>query len=326
MEKKRNQTIDFMRGFAMVLIILIHVTVYFRDNIVARTLWEYSQVAVPIFVFCSAYIYFSRTKQEHFSISYFWKRIKRLVLPYYFFLLILFLYNIFLKKIPFNFDSIVRKILFLNISSRDIDWLVVLFLYFMILMPLIRILGEKKRLLWIFAGIGFVSSIILLFITTEIAFRLVMWLPWSIVLIVSYLIVRYEHIRWFMPISMVSFAAIYFLSRIILIQSGQSIVLTENKYPPNIFYLSYGIFLLLITYRGCSYIRSLPSILQKAVNFLSSYSYSIFFIHFLLLYYFLDFTDYKKMQWWELFGYVLVGTVAIQLAINHIQKFISSRY
>lgn len=326
MDQKRNTTVDFLRGFAMLLIILIHVTAYFRDTILARTLWEYSQVAVHTFVFCSAYLYFSKTKTEHFTIAYFWKRTKRLVIPYYCFLIFLFLYTFIFKGVPISFETIVRKTLFLNVSSRDLDWLVVLFLYFMILLPLIRLLSKKPLLLWSYTVISLISSIMLLFADSSIAFRLVMWLPWSLLLIVSYLVVVYEKKNWFFPSIIVISFGIFIISRALLMNAGDTLTLTENKYPPNIFYLSYGVFLMLFLYILHQKYGSAIGFFQKYFDFLSKYSYSIFFIHFLILYYFLDFTPYKKMQWWGLFIAVFCLTIIVQLGINKLRAITSSQH
>lgn len=308
----------------MVLIILIHVTVYFRDNYIARTLWEYSQVAVPIFVFCSSYLYFSRTKDEIFSFSYFWKRIKRLVIPYYIFLFVFTSYSYLFKNIPLSFESIARKLLFLNTSSRDLDWLVLLFLYFMILMPFIRIISRKKILFWSYISISFFSSIWLLFDHTDNSFRLLMWLPWSMVLVVTYFVARYENRRGFVYLLSALFLAFYIISRGILIFNEDTLTLTNNKYPPNIFYLSYGICLMLLFYKAYTQFGFINSSMQKSFGYLSKNSYSIFFLHFLVLYYFLDFTNYKKLQWWGLFCMVFIITISIQITIKKINYFLST--
>lgn len=317
MNQKRNTTVDFLRGLAMVLIILIHVTVYFRSDRLAQVLWEYSQVAVPIFIFCSGYIYFSKSKAETLNIGYFSKRIKRLVIPYYAYLIFFFLYALLFRQSVISLKNMVQKILFLNISSRDLDWLVVLFLYFMVIMPLIRFLSKRPRLLWIYGVLSFSSGVLLLFVDTQHAFRLIMWLPWSIVMIVTYLVVRYEHTSWFFRSAIFISSGIYLVSKSILLARGDTLVLTENKYPPNIYYLSYGIFLMLILYVLYRRYGSSLTLLQKSCDFLSHHSYSIFFIHFLILEYFLDFTEYKKLEWWGLFGAVFGLTIVVQFLFNY---------
>ena len=325
MKQTRNLSVDFLRGFAVILIILIHVTVYFRNNPLAAWLWEYSQVAVPIFVFCSAYVYFSRP-DEVLSIQYFTKRIKRLIIPYYFFLLALFTYTFVLKGQPISFETIMRKVAFLNMNSRDLDWLVILFLSFMVLMPFIRFLSKKPLLFTLFTLLSLFSSIGLLFVTPNIPFRAYMWLPWSIVLIVSYFIAQFEKSKWVIPGTIGTFFLFYVLSKQLLLEMGKTLTLTANKYPPNIFYLSYGIFLMIIIYYMYNKFSLKNDSFARLVTFLSTYSYSIFFIHFLLLYFILDFVPYKTMEWWHVFGIVLFVTLAVQWSINKVSTLISSRH
>ncbi len=323
MTPQRDTTIDFLRGFAMILIILIHVTVYFRHDPVAYWLWEYSQVAVPIFIFCSAYVYFKRTKKEHIDFSYFLQRTKRLVFPYYVFLFFLFLYTFFLKKTLIPFDAMAKKIFFLNVSSRDLDWLVVLFLCFTVIMPLVHKYSKRLLVFWTFIGVSALTSIVLLFTDIPLSFRYSMWLPWSLVLVISYFVVHYENKRWFFPSILFLLFNTYLFSRELLISLGSSLTLIDNKYPPNMYYLSYGTFIMLLMYVFYRRYGSISGRIQECFNFLSKYSYSIFFIHFLILYYFLDFTNYEKMEWWGLFGVVTVLTILIQIGVNSLKKFIS---
>ncbi len=114
------------------------------------------------------------------------------------------------------------------------------------------------------------------------------------------------------------------MSKSILMYRGDMLTFTENKYPPNIYYLSYGIFLMLIFYVLHRKYGSTIALLQKCFDFLSKHSYSIFFIHFLILGYFLDFTEYKKMEWWGLFGVVLILTVIVQIVLNKGTYFLST--
>lgn len=292
----------------------------------AAILWEYSQVAVPIFIFCSSYLYFSKTAKEHFSFAYFWKRIKRLVMPYYAYLLVLWLYHLLLKQATLSFENIGKKILFLNSSSRDLDWLVVLFLYFMILMPLIRLMNRKPIIIWLYSFLSAASAFVLLYIDVPIAFRLIMWLPWSLILIITYFIVQHEKKPIFLLLLTMGSFLLYGLSTMILIQNDATLILTENKYPPNMFYLSYGIWSMLTLYLlHKMYGRYLLAV-QPLFDFFSKHSYSIFFIHFLVLYVFLDFTEYRKLPWWGLWMVVLLLTVTVQIAINQIRTVIYARY
>lgn len=295
---ERNTTIDFLRGFSTLLIILIHVNAYFLHVPVANLLANYSQFAVQVFVFCSAVIYFERKKDAPFSFSYVWKRAKRLLIPYYIFLVFFFLFIIVIQQKSISLDNITKWVLLQG--DRDLNWLVVLFLYFIILMPFIRLSQKISVLFWSVIFLSFFSSVLLLFIDIPVHFRLFMWLPWSVLLIYSLWYARTTKKQHFLLLTIALSGVTYVISKYALIIQNHTLTLTENKYPPNIFYLSYGLLwiaLLILLYQKL-HIDKLP--IQRLFDFTSRYSYQIFFIHFLYLYLFLE-TNYRQFHWWGLF-------------------------
>src|SRR3989344_3984886 len=66
----RNTTIDFLRGFAMLIMVAIDVTAFYLSQKTTYLVWDYTHFVVPIFVFCSAYLYFERKSDSPFNISY----------------------------------------------------------------------------------------------------------------------------------------------------------------------------------------------------------------------------------------------------------------
>jgi hypothetical protein len=130
MAKERNETIDVLRGVSLLAVIFIHCLAYYLSDNVAHTLWNYSQFAVQVFVFCSGYLFFKKfigTNTQP-SFNYLFSRIKRLLVPYYIFL-VTFIPIIYLtqrKKITFTFllENILVK------DGIDINWLVLLFIQF----------------------------------------------------------------------------------------------------------------------------------------------------------------------------------------------------
>lgn len=296
---QRDTTIDFLRGLSVILIILIHVNAYFWNIPTATWLANYSQFAVQTFVFCSAFIYFVRKTDAPFNIEYIWKRVKRLVIPYYIFVVFYFLFILFVKQDSLSWQNISKWIFLLG--DRDLNWLVVLFLDFLFLMPFLRFINPEKILFWVFTIISLFSSIWLLFFKIPIHFRYIMWLPWSSILIFTYLYVQSKKKNVFLVITAFISALIYGLSGFILKHQHNTLVFTENKYPPNIFYLSYGVLciaLFILIHKKLNLERT-P--IQQLLNFASRYSYPIFFIHFLYLYIFLQKTNYKIFTWWGLF-------------------------
>ncbi len=304
--QERNTTIDFLRGFSVIIIILIHVNAYFSSVPLAVTLANYSQFAVQFFVFCSAFVFFDRKKDESLSLNYFVKRIKRLLIPYYIFLLFYFPFILFIKQEPVAIESLFKWI-FLQ-GDRDLNWLVVLFLYFLLLMPFMKLL-KNTMLFWLFFIISTLSSIILLFTTVPIHFRWIMWLPWSLILFFTYFYTQTKNKKLFLIISTFITGIIFILSRSTLLVQKHTLTFTENKYPPNMFYLAYGllcisIFILIYEKLNLQKYKS-----HSLFNFASKYSYEIFFIHFLYLFIFIEITDYKQFAWWGLF--LIITTLSL---------------
>lgn len=321
---ERNTTIDFMRGLAVFLMIFIHATAYFQSIPLVRDLWDYTHFAVPFFVFCSAFVYFQREKPIKLSLSYIWKRAKRLIIPYYLFLIPFFTID-FLTNQRFSFDVLLQKLMLSG--GRDLSWLVILFLYLMILIPIIHFMYRSKRaLFWLLMISSFLTSVAFLFITLPVGFRLVMWLPWSFFLAMSLLFAVHEkNIRFYIGTACIA-ALAFIITRDIVSTQGNTLVLTENKYPPNLYYLSYGIFFTAIIYKLHQSASKTPIVtkwIQPYFDFLSKHSYSLFFIHFLFVKLFVDFGWHKDIGWISFFVFLMGISTAVQLGINEGKKRLS---
>lgn len=329
MKKERNTTIDFLRGLAVILMILIHATAYFLHEPTARLVWDYTHFVVPLFVFCSAFLFFEKDSITTLSFSYIVKRIKRLVVPYYIFLIPFFILDFIRHPDSFNIRQVFEKIMLTG--GRDLNWLVILFIYFLFLIPIIHFMYRKKKwLFYIFSVTAFVSTILLLFYAPPIPFRFVMWLPWSFVLLFTLIFTGQKNNTYFYLGTLILSAMTFFITRDFLQGQEKTLVLTENKYPPNLYYLSYGIFVITLIYRlhgMVSKTAAYKKYLQNPFDFLSANSYSLFFIHFLFVKVFVDYGAHKTMGPWLFFAVLMVVSVLIQISINNAQKhLISSRH
>jgi len=288
-------------------------------------LWNYAHFAVPIFIFCSAYLSF-KTKKGTMSIIQILKRLQRLLIPYYLFLASWFSYIAITKKGAITLKGVLDKVFFLNAKSADLEWLVVLFIYFIFLFPFIYYLSKKPIVFWIYTIFALLSSVLLLFIHTSVPYRFLMWLPWSLLLSAILLVVKYEKNRLCIPVVIGISLVLFFLSRSIIVAQNHSLTLTHNKYPPNLYYLSYGMFWTFLIYMIYNKIR-FPNLIDRFFFFYSAHSYSIFFIHFLIIFIFLDFFPFRILQWWGFFLIVLVLAPLVQLVLNKTMKcVIASRH
>ena len=248
MTSKREESIDLMRGIGILLMILIHTTSYFLSHGLVFAIWDYSHFVVSIFIFCSAFILFERKKDSKFTLSAFVKRIKRLLLPYYLYLLFYYVYLYLFKGNLISLKSITSQVFLLNFSSQDFDWLVFLFILFVPIMELIK--SVKKIGVYLFVGliISVLASAVLLFYQPQIPFRLIMWLPWSLVAVLVKFLVDSKNRQKFAIWTLLFSTILLFVTNVYLATIGKSVVMINNKYPPNLYHLSYGVTMTFLLY------------------------------------------------------------------------------
>lgn len=150
-----------------------------------------------------------------------------------------------------------------------------------------------------------------------------MWLPWSIFLIWNLFFTLYEIRPKFLATTLILSSLIFAITRIYLAAAGHTLVFTENKYPPNIYYLSYGIFFTTFFYwlhKTLLQKKLFPMLLEKWFGFFSKYSYSLFFIHFLFVIISVNTMPYKLLHWWGFFVVIMAVSIATQMGLNKIMS------
>lgn len=311
-----------LRGFSILVMILIHTNAYFLSNKTAYFFWDLSEFAVPAFIFCSAYIFFKRNLNfENFGtfFSYVKKRFLRLLLPYYFFAFFFILY-IYLKE-PKKIDVQYLLGSFFSVGGIDISWLVLLFLMFSIIMPAVLIFSRlKKSLFYIFLFLSVASSFLLIFFRPLINYREIMWFPWSLIIFFVYYFVKYESSKKFLYSAFFFSTLTFILIRFIEIKINHPLSQYENKYPPNLYHLAFGISAISLFYiiakTGIFYFKPIKNFL----HFFSKHSYSVFFLHYFLIFIFmLSFTF--KFNWLTFFFTIFITTAIIQKTISWINQF-----
>ncbi len=294
MKKERYLHIDFLKAVAVVALMIIHIFSYYLDDRLTFTLWNWLHFVVPIFVFASGYLLVSVYKKYFFDrksyLLWIRKRVMRLLLPYYFFLFLhYFLWWIFphffqglglSKDLKFIFSSIFL------FGGVDFNWFVLLFVQLTILSPLIVFsLKNKKRFSIVFLTSVLFSLYFFFFRFPYQYFKRVMVIPWLMVFylgIGSFLVERKlkkTNIKRFYVFALIIFSFIF----LFFYYYRPKIVFTENKYPPNLAYLSYGLamtyFLLFIA--TLNLIRN--KIFKKTISFLGENSYNLFLVHYIFI-------------------------------------------
>lgn len=152
MQPQRDLYIDFLRFIGISLIILAHVEA-------PSGITQFRSFDVPLMVFVSG-LSFS-TKGGGFW-KYVWKRVKRLCIPVYLFLTILFTAvigaGIVGLKNPWGWDQIAGTYLLLNEPSIGYVWIIRVFLMMSIiappLYPLVAKMNMHKFILVLFLILG----------------------------------------------------------------------------------------------------------------------------------------------------------------------------
>ena len=317
---ERDKSIDNLRGLAMFAMMVIHAISYFFSDKLSFYIWDYSQWAVPVFLFCSFYLYYkSPKKSNNFSFfSYLKKRFLRILIPYYIFL---FFFNILLflfdKKTFFNFNYLKANIFLYG--GLGFNWLVLIFIYLTFLMPFVLWLKKNKLLYCGFFLLSLSSSIYFIFVKTN--YRLIMWLPWSILIYFTIFFIKNEKNWKKLTLTAAVFMTIFFILRIIEIKIGHNLTQFENKYPPTLYHLSYGIFSTIIIFwlskkNFFSYFN-----FNRLLHFLSKNSYSLFFIHILVMSS-LNWLNLRTNSWFTFFLIILGISSIIQLLLNRFKNYL----
>jgi len=321
--KPRNFIIDDLRGLGIFVMIMIHTNAYFLHNKIAYATLELSQFAVPLFVFCSSYLSFQKelifTPQTFFT--YVKKRFLRLLPPYYIFLGIYLIFTYIAERKKITPAYITNNILM--IGGLDFNWLVFLFLEFTFLTPFLYVLRKKKQgLFMLFLTVSMFSSLVFLRFTPLPNYRYFMWISWSLVIMFALFFVELEKNKKFVIGAIVVSGVLFFLSRAYQGLTFHTLYQYNNKYPPNIYHLSYGIFATLILYKISQYNLLLP--FRKLFAYLSKFSYSIYFIHILVIYVVTIFMKIK-FNWVSFFFTVLILSLIIQIIINRVWSIVFPR-
>lgn len=315
---ERFGAIDFLRGVAIFVMIALHTLAYFLSNKLLYDLWNYGNFVVPIFIFVSAFLFFRKeiATRTELSFSYIKKRLSRLIIPYYIFLVVYFFLMFMFERHKLTGTFILKNITFLG--GVDINWLVILFLYMSVLLPVLSFAQSKSR--WTMSVVTVVSlltSIFLLFFKLPLSYKLTMWVPWLLVVAVAYYHAEYEENKNTLPIFFLLSTVVFLASWLILDSIPKNTGFFQNKYPPNLYLLSYG-----TMWIGALFLFYPLISAQKQVmyffNYFGKYSYTLFFIHYIVIYILAKGTPYKTFGWLPFFIFVTLLSVLGQVGLNRL--------
>lgn len=321
----RYREIDELKAIGIFFIILVHSIQQTARTSFSAKLANISQFAVPVFVFCSCLLYAKISgKYASSTLIYVARRVWRLLKPYYIFLIFYLPLTGVLTLKSIDIKHAI-SLLLVWAPTNEPDWAVLLFIYVSCLTLLARYLYHRARpVFWLYVAAAIASAGFLLQHTYPFGFRSIMWLSWSLVVLFGFFVKKYEDRRWLYPVILIIPAIVFFGSYLILNQAGQPLSFYANKYPPNLYFLSYGVLASAVFYIA-SRVGFFSIIPRQIVAFFSINSYSIYFVHFILILLFVKYGNIKIFSWWQFFFVIITLTVVVQLGINSTIKVAFNR-
>lgn len=305
----RNKSIDNLRGIAILGMFVVHTTSFFKSEKLFFSIWDFFEWVVPAFIFSSFYLLIDK-KNNLF------KRLKRIVFPYYLSLLFFLPLFYFFQKWRFkNSDFIFQNLFFWG--GFDFNWLPLLFIYLNLFWFFLKKINNK-----FFYWSGFFLSLFFsfYFINNTFPYRGFMWLSWILIIYLVDFFKKIEKEKLKKIFFIFSLGLIFLVLRFYLKTTNHNLSQFANKYPPNLYHLSFGFFWTLFFYEfsKTNFFSFLK--LEKILYFFSVNSYSLFFIHFFIIEFLVLSKFLSYLNFFSLFLIILFFSVIFQLLINKLKN------
>jgi peptidoglycan/LPS O-acetylase OafA/YrhL len=284
--RQRDQTIDLLRGLSILQVIYMHVTPYFGSLPLAAWITNWGQAVVPLLLYCSMAVskpIASLTWSTYIGVVI--KRMRRLLLPYYFFLVLYIVLTWSLGKTMSLRDFISNVIL---TGGINFNWLVLLFVGIGLMLPVFQYLHASRRNVWfVFFVLSMACSVWALFNRASISssyrmWMLLLWIPFIQMFQTVEVLRRHNrrNILTLVLLLVVGFAVIY----VSLIGSVASVHMSSHKYPPDIYYYVFSsAAVALIVYLAPYIVSLIPQLAIRYISYCSRVSYELYFAHILVL-------------------------------------------
>ena len=337
--QKRFGAIDFLRAIGILGVIATHV---FSDNLVNPLntfIWNYLHFVITSFIFCSGYVMYVAYKDKVDNLSklplWYKKRLVRLLQPYYIYLLthvgLVLLFPLYFGGLGIqkNWQYIWQSVFL--VGGINENWLPLLFIELAVLFPFLLFLLKRFKIgFWTYITLGIIYTLwITLFPAPYSLYRWVMWIPWSLVFLLAWYFAKRDQTKSSTSAyAMISIGSVivFGLLYVLFGNAHRSLTLIDNKYPPNLFYISYEFAVSFILLSIAHW-----NVLQKKWFshiwlYLSSRSYGLFFIHFLYLDFLLQINKLYGLYmnvWIQLITVILLSLGSIMLWEKLQHKFSS---
>lgn len=311
-QKKRILWVDVIRAISFMLIICSHVLG--KDNPGLQLLFGFN---VPCMVIVSGYM--AGKDKSNNAISYYKKRILRIVFPSWFFFSVYFILIKILtlkQSYPYDFKQIVTTFAFMD--GIGYTWILAIFVMIAIIVPVIWYLDLKIKYFpqIVLVCYGIIGSAIFVFNSNSRIAKLVLYvLTYVFLSCIGIFLDRYIKSKTSM---MVGCSLFVFLIIFVLVTNRFSWYdFHLNKYPPSIYYALYGVLIFALIYFIFSHMNTNENNpIMKSIIYISKNSFDIYLWHIFALYLTQDFDDL-------IIRLIAVGVISLGLSYLY-RKIINS--
>lgn len=284
-EKKRDLSIDIVRAICTMLIMLAHVYP-------PALLMNIRTFDVTVLVLVSGMSMWYESKRTSSSyLSYVWKRIKKLLIPTYLVITIIFVLSFIacmILKIDFIWSGsqILRSYLLTNVDSAvGYAWIVRIFLMLALVSPILKYINSKVE-----SNVYFASIIIAMCAISNIAISLFgiggnVLYSWGFLYLIPYSVVALIGLRImsnkeFINLALLLSSGAFIASQIYITwEMGGYFIPNEYKYPPQLYYLSYGLIIGIVAYEFFIKAPIRSGRVNGYLRWISTHSFTIYLMH-----------------------------------------------
>ena len=306
--KKRNPTIDILRAFGILLIVLAHTSLKNYNNGFLFVLFNARSFDVPLLIFVSGMSFSISNSEFYFDnnsyFKYALKRFKRIVLPSLIFVAIFLIYYLIIQNF-LAIDRLTVKYSLLSFSSFGgvgYIWICRVIFLLAILSPFFKFVISKiknKIFVIVFIMVLYICNSVACYFfggidNVFIKILIVDTLLFTIGLSVPYLVgMIWCDLSLLLKAFVFSFFVSSFVAEMIIFRTFD---LQLFKYPPYALFLSFGLIISCSLYEIINYfMKSRP--LYSWVSWLSKNSFNIYFVHIFFVFTF-DSANILNDFWW----------------------------
>lgn len=274
--KTRNQTIDILRTIGLLLVIAAHAS--FNEQF-----FSFREFDVVLLVFCSGASFVLSSKNEKY-IDYVVKRFKKLIIPIWVFLICFFPVH-YLLGAPISFNYIFKTFLFTS-GGLLFVWIFRVIFITSLCNPFIKKMTEKiPHILLITLVIILLNDGLLYLVRNYMSSSIVTIYEYIVAYTISYGVISLYGMKAFFLENKkkLLMACISLLVFIVLHKMNPSITLYDAKYPPTLYYISYGIFWSMLLSYVFNYVH-LNEKVYGIIKWISVNSMTIYMWHIVFFY------------------------------------------